>query len=123
MLTQLSMRSPTPSDSQRSFSGRESVDFDLLLLIEKEPGLPQRELAKRLGISLGRVNYCLKGLVSEGLLKLDDAPKKVGNVYALTPSGSAHRSRYASHFLKRKLLEFEKLKSQIEALKGELSSQ
>ena len=120
MLVQFSMRTPPPSDSLPSFSGRESVDFDLLVLIEKEPALSQRELAKRLGISLGRVNYCLRGLVGKGLLKLADAPKKVGNVYALTASGIAHRSRYTSHFLKRKLLEYEKLKLQIETLKGEL---
>jgi len=114
------MRTPPPSDSLPTFSVRESVDFDLLILIEKEPALSQRELAKRLGISLGRVNYCLRGLVGKGMLKLADAPKKVGNVYALTTSGSAHRNKYTSQFLKRKLLEYEKLKLQIETLKGEL---
>jgi DNA-binding Lrp family transcriptional regulator len=41
---------------------RESLDFELLYLLEKEPGLTQREIAGRLGISLGKVNYCLKGL-------------------------------------------------------------
>ena len=117
------METLAPSESQRSLSVRESVDFELLFLIEKEPGLSQRELAKRLGISLGRVNYCLKGLVDKGLLKLRDAPKKAGNVYALTSSGAAHRSRYTGHFLKRKLIEYEKLKSQIEALKSELPPQ
>lgn len=117
------MEIPPPSDIQRSFSGRESVDFELLLLIEKEPALSQRELSKRLGISLGRINYCLKGLVSKGLLTLEtfaDAPKKTGSVYALTSSGFAHRSRYTNRFLKRKRVEYEKLKSQIELLKGEL---
>ena len=109
----------TSSDSQRSFSGRESVDFDLLLLIEKEPGLSQRELSRRLGVSLGRINYCLKGLVSQGLLKLTDGPNK-GKAYVLTSNGCAYRSRYTGAILKRKLLEYEKLKTQIEVLKGEL---
>ena len=116
----------TSSDSQRSFSGRESVDFDLLLLIEKEPGLSQRELSRRLGVSLGRINYCLKGLTSKGLLKLDNfanSPKKLGYVYALTPSGVAQRTRLTGHFLKQKLAEYEKLKSQIEALKRDLPLQ
>ena len=118
------METIAPSESQRSLSVRESVDFELLFLIEKEPGLSQRELAKRLGISLGRVNYCLKGLTGKGMLKLQtatNAPKKAGNVYALTSSGVAHRSRFTSYVLDRKLLEFEKLKSQIEALRSELS--
>ena len=117
------MEIPTSSNTQRSLSGRESVDLELLLLIEKEPGLSQRELAKRVGISLGRINYCLKGLVSKGLLKLEnlaDAPKKAGNVYALSSTGFAHRSRYIDQFLKQKLVEYEKLKMQIEALKNEL---
>jgi len=115
-----------PSVSQRSLSARESVDFEMLLLIEKEPGLSQRELSRRLGVSLGRVNYCLKRLVSQGLLKLEisaDAPKKAGTVYALTSSGAAHRSRHTGHFLKRKLAEYEKLKSQIDGLKSEQPQQ
>jgi len=99
------------------------VDFELLDLIEREPGLSQRELSERLGISLGRVNYCLKALADRGWLKLinfRNSPSKLRYVYTVTPSGLAQRASIARRFLRRKIAEFERLKMQIERLEREL---
>lgn len=108
---------------QSEGSRRETLDFELLHLIEIEPGLSQREIAERLGISLGKVNYCLKGLVEKGAVKLDNfraSKTKLRYVYVLTPQGIAHRLGMTQRFLRQKLEEYERLKVQIEALKCDL---
>ena len=112
-----------PSDG---LSQRESLDFELLLLLESEPGLTQRQIAERLGISLGRVNYCLKALFAKGELKLAhfrSTKSKMGYVYALTPKGVAERAALTGRFLQRKLAEFEHLKVQIASLERDLPPQ
>lgn len=104
-------------------SRRESLDFELLHLIETEPGLSQREISVRLGISVGKVNYCLKGLADKGAVKLDNfcsSKAKLRYVYVLTPKGIAQRIALTQRFLRRKLEEYERLKRQIEALKNDL---
>jgi EPS-associated MarR family transcriptional regulator len=113
----------TPEDDETSRGFRESIDFELLYLLEKEPGLTQREIADRLGISLGKVNYCLKGLADKGAIKLSNfraSNNKLGYVYVLTPKGIGHRVSMTRQFLARKLAEYERLKEQIEALRTEL---
>ncbi len=105
-------------------SARESLDCDLLYLLEQEPGLSQRELAQRLGISLGRVNYCLQAMAEKGWLKLENfrqSPGKSRYAYVLTPTGIAERSAVAARFLMRKLAQYEHLKAQIAALERDLS--
>lgn len=108
----------------RSLSRRDSLDFELLHLIETEPGLSQREIADRLGISLGRTNYCLKALIEKGALKLANfraSKNKLGYVYVLTPRGIAQRAALAGSFLQRKLAEYERLKAQIDTLQNTLA--
>jgi len=113
------MESLRPAKSEATLSPRESLDFELLYLLENEPDLSQREIARRLGISLGRVNYCLKALLERGALKLANfrgSTNKLGYVYVLTPSGLAQRGAMTARFLQRKLADFERLKRQIETL-------
>lgn len=112
-----------PPEGGAHRKSRESLDFELLYLLEKEPGLTQREIAGRLGISLGKVNYCLKGLAEKGAIKLSNfraSAHKLGYVYVLTPKGISQRVGMTRRFLARKLAEYERLKAQIEALEGEL---
>jgi EPS-associated MarR family transcriptional regulator len=102
---------------------RESLDFELLHLLETEPGLSQREIADRLEISLGRVNYCLKGLTEKGAVKLANfraSEYKLRYIFVLTPNGIAERTALISRYLQRKLAEYERLKAQIESLQREL---
>ena len=105
-------------------SQRESLDFELLFLLETEPGLSQRAIAERLGVSLGRVNYCLKALLEKGELKLAhfrSAKSKLGYAYALTPRGVAQRAALTRRFLQRKLIQYDRLKAQIAGLERELN--
>ncbi len=106
-----------------ALSARESIDFELLYLLEKEPGLSQRELAERLGISLGRVNYCLKALAEKGAVKIRnfrESRTKLRYAYVLTPKGIAERVGLTQRFLVRKLDEYERLRAQIEELREDL---
>jgi len=114
---------PSSSPSKARLSQRESIDCEFLFLLEQHPELSQRELSRRLGISLGRVHYCLQALAGKGWLKLENfrqSPHKQRYVYALTPSGIARKSAMTGRFLKRKLAEYEHLKTQIELLERDL---
>jgi EPS-associated MarR family transcriptional regulator len=79
----------------------------------------QRELSRDMGVSLGKVNYCLKKLTEKGLIKLSNFThnqNKIGYAYLLTPSGIEEKSRLTFSFLKRKLIEYEVLKNEIAQL-------
>jgi len=119
------MRSIVHSPSKARLSERESIDYELMLLLERKPDLSQRELSRRLGISLGRVNYCLQALAQKGWVKLENfrqSPHKQRYIYALTPAGIARKSAMTGRFLKRKLAEYERLKAQIAMLEDELTA-
>ena len=99
------------------------VHFRVLHLLEEEPELTQRELAKRLGISLGGVNYCLKALIDIGHIKAGNFsknPNKTVYLYLLTPQGIAEKATLTADFLKRKMLEYHALKKEIESIRSSL---
>ncbi|ABC78513.1 MarR family EPS-associated transcriptional regulator [Syntrophus aciditrophicus] len=96
----------------------------LLREVTVSPELTQRELAKRMGISLGKVNFLLKALVGKGLVKVHNfrkADNRSAYLYYLTPAGFEEKARITYHFLKRKLLEYEALEREIQLLKAELN--
>ena len=100
------------------------VHFRVLHLLEEEPELTQRELAKRLGISLGGVNYCLKALINIGHIKAGNFsknPNKSVYLYLLTPKGIAEKAKLTAGFLKRKLEEYNALKKEIDSLRSRLN--
>jgi len=93
-------------------------------LIEKNPQLSQREIADRLGISLGAINYCIKALIDKGYVKIlnfKENPKKSYYAYLLTPVGIIAKAALTGEFLKRKLRDYENLKAEIEALQGKIN--
>jgi len=97
------------------------VHFRVLHLLEEEPNLTQRELAERLGISLGGVNYCLKALIDIGHIKAGNFkknPDKSVYLYLLTPKGIAEKTQLTSSFLKRKMAEYQALKKEIDAIQS-----
>ena len=107
----------TPAADKLSKS--ESVRFQILRALEEDPGCTQRELAEKLGISLGRVNYCLRALMEKGLMKFNSyrtTGSKTRIAYLVTPKGVSERLAMTNRFLERKLLEYEELKAEIEAL-------
>jgi MarR family transcriptional regulator, temperature-dependent positive regulator of motility len=99
------------------------IHFRVLNIISDNPGITQRELAKKLGISLGGVNYCLKALIEVGHIKIENfkkIPNKAIYLYLLTPNGISKKTLLASDFLKRKMKEYEVLKSEIKSIKLKL---
>jgi|TARA_B110000459_G_scaffold85445_1_gene95745 EPS-associated MarR family transcriptional regulator len=90
--------------------------FNILRKIQKKPNSSQRELAKELGFSLGKLNYCLKGLQNKGLIKIQNFkknPKKINYLYILTPKGISTKTRLTINFMKRKIQEYDQLKLEI----------
>ena len=113
------------SDTVLSTSARDELRLRVLRALEANPELSQRQLAQELGVSLGGVNYALKALIERGFVKADNFRKsgsKVAYLYVLTPKGIAEKSALATAFLGRKLEEYEVLRQEIEALKGEVGS-
>jgi EPS-associated MarR family transcriptional regulator len=99
------------------------IRLELLRKIEKKPQYTQRELSKEIGVSLGKVNYCIKKLTEKGLVKISNFkknPNKIGYIYLLTPNGIEEKTRLTFSFLKRKILEFELLKEEINKLKEDV---
>ena len=99
------------------------VHFRVLHLLEEEPELTQRELAQKLGISLGGVNYCLNALIDIGHIKAGNFSKNRNKsiyLYLLTPQGIAEKTKLTAGFLKRKMVEYHALKKEINSLKSSL---
>lgn len=104
----------------------ETTHYTLLKMLEENPGLSQRDLAKRLGVSLGKVNYCLNALVEKGSVKINNFRNnhnKLAYAYLLTPSGIEQKARMTVDFLKYKMHEYERLKAEIEELQREAQQQ
>lgn len=102
----------------------EETSYRVMQLLQENPDLTQRELAEKLGVSVGGVNYCLRVLVDKGWLKMKNfahSKNKFGYVYVLTPHGISEKADLTARFLKRKMAEYEMLKHEIEALKAEMS--
>jgi len=101
---------------------KRDIRLDLLRKLESNPEYTQRELSKDMGVSLGKVNYCIKKLTEKGLIKLTNFthnPNKMGYAYLLTSQGIEEKSRLTFSFLKRKIVEYEILKKEINALQLE----
>lgn len=102
---------------------QEDTKFRVMRLLQANSDLTQREMAQQLGISVGGVNYCMKALIKKGLVKMHNFSKsknKFGYVYVLTPAGVAEKAIITSKFLRRKMLEYETLKLEIDAVKRDL---
>ena len=90
--------------------------FQILRKIDKKPNSTQRELAQDLGISMGKLNYCITALKKKGLIKIQNFkknPKKVNYLYILTPRGIATKTNMTIDFMKKKIQEYDELKSEL----------
>ena len=92
--------------------------FEVLRKIDKNSKISQRKLAEDLGFSLGKLNYCLKALQNKGLVKIKNFGKKKNKIryiqYVLTPKGISERTKLTINFMKRKIQEYDELKSELE---------
>lgn len=99
--------------------------YKIIRLIEQNPEITQRELSSELGISLGKTNFCLKALVDKGILKaknFQNSKNKKAYMYLLTPKGIEDKARVTARFLKRKMQEYEELKSEIASIQNEIQA-
>ena len=90
--------------------------FEVLRKLKKKPGASQRELAKDLGFSLGKLNYCLKALNSKRLIKIKNFKNnsnKLNYLYILTPRGIAQKTKLTINFMKKKMQEYDELKEEL----------
>jgi len=102
----------------------QETNLTLLRHLAENPNITQRELAKELGISLGKANYCLKALINKGLIKaknFKNSANKRAYLYILTPKGIDAKAHISVRFLHRKMQEYEALRQEIEQLKSELN--
>lgn len=100
----------------------ENTSYGLLKTLEDNPSLSQRGLAKHLGISLGKVNFCLNALIEKGCLKVNNfrnSDNKLAYAYLLTPHGVEEKARITMYFLKYKMQEYEQLRAEIDELQRE----
>jgi EPS-associated MarR family transcriptional regulator len=96
--------------------------YRILKLLEAEPHASQRRIADELGLSLGRVNFCIKALVEKGLIKVNNfrnSERKRAYLYLLTPHGIEERARVTARFLRVKLAEHEALTRELDELRSE----
>ena len=95
--------------------------FEVLRKIDKNSKNSQRKLAVDLGFSLGKLNYCLKELQKKGLVKIKNFQKKPNKIsyiqYVITPKGIAERTKLTINFMKRKMMEYDELKKELEEKK------
>ena len=104
---------------------QEDTHFRIMRILHKNPDLTQRELAEKLGMSVGGLNYCLNALIDKGLVKMQNfsnSKNKFKYVYLLTPMGIAEKVALTTRFLSRKMEEYEAIKLEIEAVKSELDA-
>lgn len=102
------------------------IHLQLLKLIEQNPSWTQRQLAKSLGVSLGKTNYCLKALKEKGWVKwgnFSQNPNKLSYMHLLTPQGITQKLSLTALFLRRKEAEYDQLQAEIRALREELRTQ
>ena len=96
--------------------------YKILKILEANPEISQRDLARELGISLGRANFCLKALIEKGLLKVTNfrnSKNKMAYMYLLTPSGIEEKSVITARFLKIKMQDYANLEAEIKELRRE----
>ena len=102
---------------------KSDAEYIILRILKDNPKVTQREMAKELGLSLGKTNYVVRALIDKGWVKLSNfkrSDNKLGYIYLLTPEGISEKSILAQNFLNRKSEEYNRLKKEIEILKNEL---
>jgi len=103
----------------------QEIRYRLFKLLDDDPNLTQRQMAEKMGISLGKFNFCLKELVKKGFVKIDrftSSQNKAAYMYLLTPHGIEEKAKITVNFLKRKMNEYKKIKQEIEELKKDVKT-
>lgn len=91
-------------------------EFDVLRKIYNDPNLKQRDLAKKLGLSLGKINYCIQALKKKGLIKINNFKNnksKLNYLYILTPRGVSKKTRLTINYMRKKMQEYDELQAEL----------
>ena len=107
-------------------SYEQEIRYRLLKMLVQESNLTQRDMARKMGISLGKVNHALSELAKKGLIRIirfKSAKNKIPYTYMLTPRGREEKARLAVNFLRRKIAEYEEIKRQINELAREVDEE
>ena len=102
---------------------KSDTEYIILKILKDNPKMTQRQMAKELGLSLGKTNYVVHALIDKGWVKLSNfkrSDNKLGYLYVITSKGITEKGILAKNFLERKSAEYFKLKNEIEILKREL---
>jgi EPS-associated MarR family transcriptional regulator len=100
----------------------DETHYKLMRLLEANPEMSQRDVARELGVSLGKVNYCLRALVRKGWIKatnFKNSHNKAAYMYLLTPRGLERKASLTLRFLRTKVREYEALRTEIEQMRRE----
>jgi EPS-associated MarR family transcriptional regulator len=100
------------------------TQYKVMRLLEANPEMSQRDVARALGVSLGKVNYCVRALLVKGCIKATNfrnSRNKVAYMYLLTPRGAQEKTRLTVEFLERKVREYEALRDEIKEIRREAS--
>lgn len=101
----------------------DEAHYQLMRLIEANPGMSQRDIARELGMSLGKVNYCLRAVARKGWIKatnFKNSHHKAAYIYWLTPRGIEMKARMTMRFLSIKMQEYESLRVEIDEMRREM---
>ena len=100
----------------------DATHLQVLRLLQANPQITQRELARALGVSLGKTNFCVQALLAKGWLKMQSFSgnqRKLAYAYLLTPTGISEKAALTTRFLSRKMQEYQALRLEIDALQLE----
>ena len=98
----------------------------LMRAIDANPQITQRELSTRLGLSLGKINFLVRAMVEKGFIKADNfknSKNKIAYLYYLTPKGFEEKTKITYRYMKRKMVEYEKLEEEIRQLQNEVNNE
>ena len=104
----------------------DKIRYELIHMLESNPEMSQRDMARELGISLGKTNYCLRALIGKGWIKaanFKNSSNRTAYMYLLTPRGVAEKANLTVRFLQMKIREYENLRIEIERLQQEAERQ
>ena len=99
------------------------IHLNLLNLLQEEPELTQREMNRKMGVSLGKINYCISALTNKGMIKVErfkKAESKSAYMYRLTPKGLEELANLTISFLKIRIAEYDKIKKEIKSLSDQI---
>ncbi len=125
LLTPLYYHPNATQMKSRQVKIQEDTHFRIMRILQENPDLTQRELADKLDMSVGGLNYCLNALIDKGFVKMQNfqnSKNKFKYVYLLTPKGIAQKLALTSQFLSRKIEEYEALKLEIKAIQSEVDT-